>query len=186
MHPQTPNNPLLIFYTLGILSQHTNWRWAFVVLGTPGVALTLPFVLTLREPEKGLSERLNKQKVQLGMPIKVSSLSDSLDNDPLSETAPNTLSSLHHSQDPEEDEGVPLESKDEQFRISHKSSSSYHTLDNSNLDPVKPSATETSTAEVVNEESNPASQIEITEQDFIKIPLWLRVRYLVTLPPFIA
>jgi predicted MFS family arabinose efflux permease len=38
----------------GILGQSIGWRWAFLALGAPGLALALLVQLTLREPKRGM------------------------------------------------------------------------------------------------------------------------------------
>lgn len=42
----------------GIVSATLGWRWAFVIVGTPGVLIAL-FVYRLREPERGEADRLS-------------------------------------------------------------------------------------------------------------------------------
>jgi predicted MFS family arabinose efflux permease len=37
----------------GILGEHIGWRWTFLALGAPGLALALIVQLTLREPQRG-------------------------------------------------------------------------------------------------------------------------------------
>jgi MFS family permease len=40
----------------GIIAQHLGWRWAFVIMGAPGILIALLVLFTLREPPRGLSE----------------------------------------------------------------------------------------------------------------------------------
>jgi MFS family permease len=42
----------------GWLEEYWGWRWAFLVVGLPGVALALLVQTSVREPERGRSERL--------------------------------------------------------------------------------------------------------------------------------
>jgi MFS family permease len=45
----------------GALSQSSSWRIAFLVLGLPGLALGVPFILTVFEPKRGLFDSKSKQ-----------------------------------------------------------------------------------------------------------------------------
>lgn len=40
----------------GWIVQHWGWRWAFIIIGLPGLLLALVMALTLREPPRGMSE----------------------------------------------------------------------------------------------------------------------------------
>jgi MFS family permease len=40
----------------GIIAQALGWRWAFVIMGAPGVLIALLLLLTLREPPRGQAE----------------------------------------------------------------------------------------------------------------------------------
>jgi predicted MFS family arabinose efflux permease len=40
----------------GWVAQHYGWRWAFLAAGVPGLLLVLVLLLTVREPERGLSD----------------------------------------------------------------------------------------------------------------------------------
>src|SRR5262249_26348140 len=40
----------------GLVSEYFGWRWAFVVVGGPGVLLSLVVALTLREPPRGFAD----------------------------------------------------------------------------------------------------------------------------------
>ena len=44
------------------VSQHYNWRIAFVALGLPGFVMAVILVLTLREPERGMSEKWKEEE----------------------------------------------------------------------------------------------------------------------------
>ncbi len=41
----------------GTVSAHHGWRWAFLVLGAPGVLLAIVLYLTIREPERGCLDK---------------------------------------------------------------------------------------------------------------------------------
>ncbi len=45
----------------GIIAENLGWRWAFVIMGAPGIVIALLFVLTLKEPPRGLSEAVKEQ-----------------------------------------------------------------------------------------------------------------------------
>jgi MFS family permease len=40
----------------GMIAQSIGWRWAFVIMGAPGVLIALLVILTLREPPRGHAE----------------------------------------------------------------------------------------------------------------------------------
>ena len=40
----------------GFIVEHLDWRWAFALVGLPGIALAVLLKLTVREPERGRSE----------------------------------------------------------------------------------------------------------------------------------
>ena len=44
------------------VSQHYNWRIAFVALGLPGFVMAVILVLTMREPERGMSEKWKEEE----------------------------------------------------------------------------------------------------------------------------
>ncbi len=48
---------MLAFFTGGWVVENLGWRQAFLIVGLPGIALALLFRFTVREPERGLSER---------------------------------------------------------------------------------------------------------------------------------
>lgn len=45
----------------GALSQATSWRIAFLTLGFPGLFLAIPLILTIREPVRGLREKIEEK-----------------------------------------------------------------------------------------------------------------------------
>jgi MFS family permease len=47
---------LIAFVAGGLISEHFGWRWAFVLVGAPGLLLAGVLALTLREPPRGLSD----------------------------------------------------------------------------------------------------------------------------------
>lgn len=47
----------------GIIAQSMGWRWAFVIMGVPGIFIALLVWLTLREPPRGHIEGLNEAEV---------------------------------------------------------------------------------------------------------------------------
>jgi predicted MFS family arabinose efflux permease len=47
----------------GIIAQSMGWRWAFVIMGVPGIFIALLMWLTLREPPRGHIEGLNEAEV---------------------------------------------------------------------------------------------------------------------------
>jgi MFS family permease len=49
----------------GALSYATSWRLAFVTLGVPGIAIAIPFILTIRDPPRGLAERRSHSKSEV-------------------------------------------------------------------------------------------------------------------------
>lgn len=53
----TSISSLLFFPIAGWIGQHYGWRQMFIVAGIPGICLAFLFVLTVREPRRGLSDR---------------------------------------------------------------------------------------------------------------------------------
>jgi MFS family permease len=47
---------LVAFVAGGLISEHFGWRWAFVLVGAPGLLLAGVLALTLREPPRGWSD----------------------------------------------------------------------------------------------------------------------------------
>jgi predicted MFS family arabinose efflux permease len=47
---------LIAFVAGGLISEHFGWRWAFVLVGAPGLLLAGVLALTLREPPRGWSD----------------------------------------------------------------------------------------------------------------------------------
>jgi predicted MFS family arabinose efflux permease len=43
----------------GVINQYFGWRWAFLVVGAPGILIALFFRFTVDEPPRGFSERKN-------------------------------------------------------------------------------------------------------------------------------
>ena len=43
----------------GVIAEKLGWRWAFVIVGAPGILLALIVKLTLKEPERGAMEPAN-------------------------------------------------------------------------------------------------------------------------------
>lgn len=42
----------------GVIAETLNWRWAFVIMGAPGILVALVLWLTLREPPRGLGDAM--------------------------------------------------------------------------------------------------------------------------------
>jgi MFS family permease len=47
----------------GMIAQHYGWRWAFVIMGAPGLLIALLVLLTLREPARGSSDETQDRDV---------------------------------------------------------------------------------------------------------------------------
>jgi MFS family permease len=47
----------------GMIAQSLGWRWAFVIMGAPGLIVALLVLVTLREPTRGMSEKTQEQEV---------------------------------------------------------------------------------------------------------------------------
>jgi predicted MFS family arabinose efflux permease len=47
----------------GMIAQSLGWRWAFVIMGAPGLLVALLVLLTLREPVRGLADETQDQDV---------------------------------------------------------------------------------------------------------------------------
>lgn len=47
----------------GIIAQSMGWRWAFIIMGIPGIFIALLVVLTLREPSRGAVEGIQTEEV---------------------------------------------------------------------------------------------------------------------------
>jgi MFS family permease len=47
----------------GMIAQSLGWRWAFLIMGAPGLVIALLVALTLREPARGMSGEAHEQQV---------------------------------------------------------------------------------------------------------------------------